>query len=268
MGKFTDLLPSLKAAVLAIHTDGNGRVAAELADAFGPYGVPLTMLTREEASTLAAEFGSVHDWDVDQGAITRFLNRFVNLFPDETFVLLTERITENRTARARHSAGFRTFGLVYGDISFGIVPTPKRMELADKALRQALLPNSEEEYSDLFWQVAGVEDATFDLILQGVREMQGDALPKLTALLDKAIPRLAFVKLQFVKELLRMFHGSARERVVEVLAYQSYRHGGGVIAGDIEEAMARQAESFRLAADGLPEDAELDDLMRAIRRFR
>jgi hypothetical protein len=56
MGKFTDLLPALKEAVLSVRTEGNNRVAAELADAFGPYGVPLTSLTRDEAAGLMKEF--------------------------------------------------------------------------------------------------------------------------------------------------------------------------------------------------------------------
>ena len=56
MGKFVDLRQNLKDAVLSIHTDGDKSVAADLVDAFGPYGVPLTMLTREEAAAVAAEF--------------------------------------------------------------------------------------------------------------------------------------------------------------------------------------------------------------------
>ena len=48
MGKFVELRENLKNAVLSIHADGDESVAADLADAFGPYGVPLTMLTREE----------------------------------------------------------------------------------------------------------------------------------------------------------------------------------------------------------------------------
>lgn len=267
MGKFTDLLPSLKAAVLSIRPDGNNRVAAELADAFGPYGVPLTALTREEASVLAMEFVPVPDWDVDQGAIPRFLNHFVNLFPDETFAMITERIEQNRSARTQNRAGLRTFGLVRGGVSFMNVPLEKRMELAEKALRQAFLPEAEEEYSDLFWDIAGHEDLAFDLILHEVRGMQEDALRSLTILLDKAIPRLAFTKLPFVKELLRMFHGPARERIVEAIAYQSHRHGGGVFVGDPMEMMARETQRFREATDGLPEEPELDDLVRAIRRF-
>ena len=149
MGKFADLLPALKEAVLSVHTEGNERVAAELADAFGPYGVPLTNLTREEAAALAKEFASVRDWDTDQGAIPRFLNRFVGLFPDELFDVLIDRIERNSAARRGGLPGLRTFDLVYGDVSFGNVPSEKRVELAARVLRQALMPTAGEETSDL-----------------------------------------------------------------------------------------------------------------------
>jgi hypothetical protein len=161
MGEFADLLPSLKAAALSIHTEGNDRVAAELTDAFGRYGVPLTTLTQEEASTLAAQFVSVRDWDVDQGSIPRFLNRFVDLFPDETFAMLTERIEQTRTARARDRAGLRSFGLVRGDVYFTNVRLEKRIELAESALRCALLPDAEEEYADLFLECCWTRRCSF-----------------------------------------------------------------------------------------------------------
>ncbi len=103
MGKFTELRQSLKAAAVSIRSEGNARVAADLADAFGPYGVPLTLLTRDEAVIVAEQFLLVHDWTYDQGAIPRFLSRFVALFPDETFDLLLRRIELDREARARLS---------------------------------------------------------------------------------------------------------------------------------------------------------------------
>jgi hypothetical protein len=119
MGKFVELRQNLKDAVLSVRTEGDGRVAADLADAFGPYGVPLTTLTRAEAAALASEFLLVQDWDVDQGAIPRFLSRFASLFPDETFDLLLRRIELNVKAEGANQPRFRTFGLVHQDsVSF------------------------------------------------------------------------------------------------------------------------------------------------------
>lgn len=246
MGRFTELLPSLKTAVLAIHTEGNSRVAAELADAFGPYGVPLTSLTREEAATVASEFAAVTDWDVDQGAIPRFLNRFVNLFPDETFDLLSARIEQGRIAREENRSGLRSFDLTYGNVSFGQVPEEKRMELAGRALGLALAPNGEDEYSDLFWDIAAADDRAFELILQRSRRLAEESLPRLRTLLHKATPRLAFTKLQFVRELLRLFHGASREILVQEIGYQSRRHMGGVYAGDFEAMMADEVQRYAL----------------------
>ena len=105
------------------------------------------------------------------------------------------------------------------------------------------------------------------MILRDASGIPESSLPQLIALLDKAPPRLAFNKLQFAKELLRSFHGEARKKVVDVIAYQSFRHGGGVFTGDPRERMAEEARSFRDAVDAIPVEAELDDLMRALRRF-
>ncbi len=267
MGKFTDLLPALKEAVLSVRTEGDSRVAAELADAFGSYGVPLTNLTRDEAAGLVKEFALVRDWHYDQGAIPRFLNHFVSLFPDEMFDVLTERIGRNSAARAANLPGLRTFGIVHGDVSFSNVPTEKRMELAAKVLCQALMPGAGEEASDLFWDVAGIDDRAFDLILRDAHGMSEDSVTQLVALLDKAPPRLAFSKLQFVKDLVRSFHGGARQKLIDIIAYQSYRRGGGVFAGDPKEMMAREQQSFRDAVDALAAGPELDDLLLAMRRF-
>jgi hypothetical protein len=166
IGKFTDLLPSLKAAVLSVHTEGDKSIAADLADAFGSYGVPLTSLTREEASAVASEFLLIHYWDFDQGAVPRFLNRFVNLFPDETYSLLVQRIELSQHARQDHQPGFRSFGLAHQNISFGGVPAEKRLAFGRDALAKVLSPGSPYDYAELFWNVAGYDDAAMNLILE------------------------------------------------------------------------------------------------------
>jgi hypothetical protein len=64
-----------------------------------------------------------------------------------------------------------------------------------------------------------------------------------------------------------MFHGAARERVFEAIAYQSHRFGGGVYAGSAQDFMEQRQQGFRESTERLPEDPELADLVRAIRRF-
>ena len=61
MGEFVELRASLKEALLAIRTEGDGLIAVELAHAFGPYGIPLTSLTRTEATAVATQFLFVDD---------------------------------------------------------------------------------------------------------------------------------------------------------------------------------------------------------------
>jgi hypothetical protein len=156
MGKFVELRQDLKEAALAIRTEGDGLVAADFADAFGPYGVPLTSLTRGEASMVALEFLSVRDWEVDQGAIPRFLERLAQLFPDEVFDLLLRRIDLNSKTRAEDSGRFRTFGLVHHNISFANLPAEKRAAFGRETLRQLISAEPADELPDLFWVTAGL----------------------------------------------------------------------------------------------------------------
>lgn len=118
MGKFTDLLPALKEALLSIHTEGDNRVAAKLADAFGPYGVPLTHLTRDETAGMVKEFALVRDWDYDQGAIPRFLNHLVSLF-----LMRCLRFSENASKGTRRRGQPTCLGYELSDLSMGTFPS-------------------------------------------------------------------------------------------------------------------------------------------------
>lgn len=129
------------------------------------------------------------------------------------------------------------------------------------------MPGAGEEASDLFGDVAGIDDSPFELIVRYAPGISEDALKQLVALLDKATPRLAFNKPQFAKDLLRSFHGAARQEVIDVIAYQSYRRRADSFAGDPKEIMAKEQQSFRDAVGALAEDPELNDLLLAMRRF-
>lgn len=267
MGKF-GLRQGLKDAALSVRTEGDKSVAADLADAFGPYGVPLTMLTREEASLIAAEFLRVPDWEYDQGAIPRFLSRFVALFPDEIFDLLLNRIDLTTQARASNEAGFRTFGLVYHDISFGGLLPEKRLTLGRDCLIRLISAESADELASLFWDVAGFDDNALNLILEVAPSVGTQGVPNLCVLIDRAIPRLAFSNTTFVKALLRQFAGEDRKRLVDALAYQAHRlSGGGVYAGSPEDFMATKQQQFVGNFAALPDDPDLEDLFRKIRLF-
>jgi hypothetical protein len=267
MGKFIELRQSLKDAVLSIHTDGDQTVASDLADAFGPYGVPLTMLTREEAAAVASEFLLVKDWEFDQGAVPRFLGRFVGLFPDETYDLLLRRIDLNADARKNNRPSFETFNLVQGHISFGSVPAEKRLQLAQDCIARLLQADSEEDLATLFWDLAGYDEASLQLIVNSAPGANDLGVKNIATLIDKAIPRLAFLHTDFVRNLLRQFTGTHREQLVEAFAHQAGHFGGGMFAGSVEAHMAQRERQFADQTAAFPDEPGLDDLARALRRF-
>jgi hypothetical protein len=267
MGKFTELRQSLKDAVLSIHTEGDQTVAADLVDAFGPYGVPLTCLTREEATRVASEFLFVHDWDVDQGAIPRFLNRFVNLFPDETYHLLLRRIEENARLRERNRGLLRSFRLVRENVSFGGVPADKRYQLGRDCIARLIISDAPEDLAQLFWGVAGYEQPALDLILEIASGVDDRGVRNIVTLLENAIPRLAFTYPGFARNLLWHFTGEQRQRIVEALADQARRLSGGVYAGNPADRMAAEQRKFAQEVAAFPDEAGLEDLGRALRRL-
>ena len=267
MGKFTELRQNLKDAVLSIHTEGDQVIAADLADAFGPYGVPLTSLTRDEAAAVASEFFLVHDWEFDQGAIPRFLSRFVDLFPDETYNLLLGRIDRSIQAREEKQRGFRSFGLVHANISFDGVPAEKRHQLGQDCVTRLVASDSAENLADLFWSVAGYEEPALRLILEVAPTVDERGVGNIATLIEKATPRLAFSSPGFAGDLIRHFTGGQRERIVEAFASQARHFGSGAFAGDPDDYMAQRQKQFADQVAALPDEPGLEELARALRRF-
>jgi hypothetical protein len=268
MGKFIELRQNLKDAVLSIHAEGDSAIAADLADAFGPYGVPLTILTRDEAAAVASEFLPVHDWEFDQGAIPRFLNRFVNLFPDETYGLLLRRIEQNSGA-GKNRPQSRSFGLVHENISFGGVPVEKRLQLGGDCIGRLIRSDSDSaiDLANLFWVVAGYDEPALQLILEIAPGVDDRGMRNIETVVDRAIPRLAFTNPGFARDLLQNFTGEQRERMVEAFADQARHLDAGVFAGNPHDHVAEQNRRFAGQAAAFPEEAGLGDLARALRRF-
>ncbi len=266
MGKFIELRQNLKDAVLSIHTEGDRAIAADLADAFGPYGIPLTSLTRDEAAAVASEFLPVHDWEFDQGAIPRFLNRFVNLFPDETYDLLLRRIERSTRARESNQPGFRSFGLVHQNISFGGLPAEKRLQLGHDCVARLIRSDSAEDLAKLFWDVAGYEQPALQLILTIAPGVDDRSVHNIATLIEKATPLLAFTNPEFTRDLIGRFTGEQRESIVQAFADQARHFSGGVYAGDPADYIADQQRRFANQVATLPDDAGLEDLARALRR--
>lgn len=267
MGKFVELRENLKDAVLSIHAEGDESVAADLADAFGPYGVPLTMLTREEAASVASEFLLVKDWEHDQGAIPRFLSRLAILFPDEVYDLLSHRISLNVEARKNNLPSFPTFEFVHEQVSFGGVPADKRLQLAQDCIVRLVQADSGEELSTLFWHVAGYDEPALQLIVNSAAGVDDLGVQNIAILIDKAGPRLAFTHTGFVRNLLREFTGTQREQLVEAFAHQARHFSGGVYAGDTASYMAQREKELAGLIAAFPDDPGLNDLARALHRY-
>jgi len=267
MGKFVELRENLKDAVLSIHAEGDESVAADLADAFGPYGVPLTMLTREEAAAVASEFLLVRDWEHDQGAIPRFLSRLAILFPDEVYGLLSRRIDLNVDAGRKNLQSFRTFGLVHERISFGGVPAEKRLQLAQDCIGRLSQSDSGHELATLFWDLAGYDEPVLKLIVNSAAGANDLGVQNIATLIDKAVPRLAFTHMGFVHNLLRQFTGTQREVLVEAFAHQARHFSGGVYAGDAAAYMAQREKELAGLIAAFPDDSGLNDLAKALRRY-
>jgi hypothetical protein len=266
MGKFTELRQNLKDAILSIHTQGDAGVAADLADAFGPYGLPLTNLTREEAAVVASEFLLVHDWEFNQGAIPRFLSRFASLFPDEVYDLLGRRIDRDVEARKGHQLGYRSFGFVHENVSFGGVPSEKRLQLGEDCVARLVASDSAEHFADLFWGIAGFEEPALQLILAIAHNVDERGVRNIAILIEKAIPRLAFSNTGFVRDLLGHFTGKQRELIVEAFAYQARRFGSGGFLGDPTDYMAARDKQFADQVSTFPDEVGLEDLAKALRK--
>ena len=121
-----------------------------------------TSLTQVEAAKVTSELIDVEDWEFDQGAIPRFLNTFVNLFPDETYDLLINRIERSIQKVATGGSGLRSIRLVHQNISFNAVSVEKRLQLGQDCISRLLKTDSGAvELSDLYWIVVGYEESSF-----------------------------------------------------------------------------------------------------------
>jgi hypothetical protein len=266
MGKFTELRQQMKAAVLKVRTEGNESIAVDLASAFGPYGVPLTILTPQDAAAITSEFLHVSDWDAQQGAIPRFLTYFATLFPDEAYGLLIRRIELGMAARAAHESRFPTFRLVHGDVSFSGVPTVKRLELSGDCIARLLAAESADELAELFWDLAGYENAALGVVLDHAVNLDSKGVAHLAVLIEKAIPRLAFSSTTFVRDLLSRFSGAQRDQLVEAFAFQARHLSGGLFVGNPDDRISDDRRQFENNVAAFS-DVGLEDLARALRRL-
>jgi hypothetical protein len=191
----------------------------------------------------------------------------VNLFPDETYSLLLNRIEKSIQSRVAGWTRYRTFGLVRGSISFGGVPAEKRALLAKDCVDRVMTSESAEELAELYWAVAGYDATAYDMVLAATSNITDQGVRNLVVLIDKAIPNLLFTNPAFAKDLVRSFTGEQRQLVVDALAYQASHFGSGVYAGSTEDFMKSSQKRLKDGAAAFPDEPGFEDLTRALRRF-
>jgi len=122
----------------------------------------------------------------------RFLSRFVNLFPDETYNLLLGRI-ERRASQGewRISRVLRSFGLLHANISFGGVPAEKRHELGRDCVTRLIASDSPEKPCGPVLEYRGHEEPGTSAHSWSCNlRLMNEARANISMLIGKAIPTL------------------------------------------------------------------------------
>jgi hypothetical protein len=187
MGGNTAILPRLLDAALVIEIGTDQTLADALTDAFGPYGVPLSLLTPETATILLRKFIPFEDFDIRQGAIPRFLGRVVGRFPDQVLDLLLGRIQIEEQKRRGRDWSYRALGIDHHAISFMGVASESKQPLLERCLSALMrLQSSADTLAALFWDVDPVGDACFRAIAQRLEGAIPDEVSKIERLIDRS----------------------------------------------------------------------------------
>jgi hypothetical protein len=127
---------------------------------------------------------------------------------------------------------------------------------------------SAEGIADLFWNVAGFAETTLRLILEVAPNADERGVNNIATLIENAIPRLAFDSPAFAKDLIGLFTGEQRKRIIQAFSYQARHFGdGGVFQGNPETYMAQRQQRFADQVAAMPDDGGLEDLAKELRKF-
>jgi hypothetical protein len=134
-------------------------------------------------------------------------------------------------------------------------------------MARLIVSDSPEELAELFWDVAGFDEAALNLIVEAVSAKPDDQeVSNISTLIEKAIPQLAFSNPGFAGNLLGKFAGKHREQLVEAFAYQAGRFSGGAFAGNPDDYIAQRQTQFAAQTAAFPDEMGLEDLARALRK--
>jgi len=165
MGGNRAILPKLLESVLAVDIGTDMTLADALTDAFGPYGVPFSLLTEETASALLRKFIPFEDFDLRQGTIPRFLSTIVGDFPDQVLDLLLTRVQIEEHGRAAGDGKYGALGMDFNAISFMSVPTERKRPMLDRCILAIMpLEFSRDSLVKIFWSIDPVGAECFRAI--------------------------------------------------------------------------------------------------------
>lgn len=180
MGGNTPIVPRLLDAALSVDIGTDQTLADALTDAFGPYGVPLSILTEETAIVLLAKFLPFEDFDVRQGAIPRFLSLLANIFPDQVLDLLIQRIRIEESKRRDHEWHYRALGIDHHAISFMGSPSERKPAMLRRCLSVRMdLQHSGDSLANLFWDIDPVGEYSFQSIIEALQNAEAEQADKI-----------------------------------------------------------------------------------------
>jgi hypothetical protein len=169
MGGNRAILPKLLEATLAVDIGTDPNLADALTDAFGPYGVPFSLLTEQTAGVLLRKFIPFDDLDLRQGTIPRFLSTIVGVFPDQVLDLLLTRVQIEERGRAAGGWKYKALGMDFNAISFMSVPAERKRAMVNRCIL-ALMPLkfSDDSLAKIFWSIDPVGAECFRAIAESL----------------------------------------------------------------------------------------------------
>jgi hypothetical protein len=184
MGGNRAILPKLLESVLEVDIGTDMTLADALTDAFGPYGVPFSLLTDETASALLRKFIPFEDFDLRQATIPRFLSAIVGDFPDQVLALLLNRIQIEERRRAAGDWKYDALGMDFNAISFASVHAERRRAMLDRCIL-AIMPlrSSGDSLAKLFWSIDPVGAECFRAIADSLESADPFQATKIESLL-------------------------------------------------------------------------------------
>jgi hypothetical protein len=184
MGGNTRIVPELLSAALSVDIGTDQTLADSLTEAFGPYGVPLSLLSEETIVLLLAKFVPFEDLDIRQGAIPRFLSQVASTFPVQVLEFLIQRIHIEESKRQAHEWNYRALGIDHHAISFAGSPGERKPAMLSRCLLALTdLQLSVDTLANLFWDIDPIGEYCF----QSIIEMLGSANAEHAAKVAKVV---------------------------------------------------------------------------------